>query len=126
MIVSKEMYDNVVKKFCVENQTPHDKSYSTPSGGKGGSDACDDYEGELAAIREDLVDSINAWVVKAAADSPLKADFNPGDKPTIVFFRDGVPVLYNGPANDEEMLETLAAYKAGFFHMTPLSGQAPY
>lgn len=79
--------------------------------GKGGSEACDDYEGELAAIREDLVDSINAWVVKAAAGSPLKADFNPGEKPTIVFFRDGVPVLYNGPANDEEMLETLAAYK---------------
>ena len=95
------------------------------AGGKGGSDACADYEGELAAIREDLVDSINAWVVKAADDSPLKADFHPVDKPAIVFFRDQVPVLYNGPANDEEMLETLAAYKAGFIfcahHFCPKS-----
>ena len=41
----------------------------------------------------------------------MKADFHPVDKPAIVFFRDQVPVLYNGPANDEEMLETLAAYK---------------
>jgi len=75
------------------------------------SEACEDYESELSAIREDLVDSLNAWVVKASDDSPLKADFNPGDKPTIVFLRNRVPVLYTGPANEEIMLETLAAYK---------------
>jgi len=82
--------------------------------GKSGDEACGDYEGELATIREDLVDSLNAWVVKAAKDTVLKSDFVPGpenSKPAIVFFRDQIPVLYTGPANDEVMLETLAAAK---------------
>ena len=67
------------------------------TGGKGGSEGCEDYEGELATIREDLVDSLNAWVVKAAEDTVLKADFVPGPdngKPAIVFFRDQVCTSY--------------------------------
>ena len=104
-------------------------TFSWTSGGKS-SEACEDYESELSAIREDLVDSLNAWVVKASDNSPLKADFNPGDKPTIVFLRNRVPVLYTGPANEEIMLETLAAYKetctqaltdTSFEHLTQVS-----
>jgi len=87
---------------------------------------CQEYERELAAIREDLVDSINAWVVKSV-NSPLRQLFSPDPEPTIVFFRNQIPVLYDGPPNDEEMLETLLAYKetcvkdltdTSFEHMT--------
>jgi len=72
---------------------------------------CDDYESELAAIREDLVDSINAWVVKASPKSEMKVWYNPDPVTTIVFFRNRSPVLYDGPANEEVMLDTLYAYK---------------
>ena len=68
-------------------------------------------ETELAAIREDLVETLNAWVVKAV-DSKLKDNFNPGAKePQVVFFRRSIPVLYEGPANEDEILETLMAYR---------------
>ena len=31
--------------------------------------------------------------------------------PVVVFFRNSNPVIYDGPANEEEILETLAAFK---------------
>jgi len=75
------------------------------------SDASHDMETELAAVREDLVETINAWVVKAVK-SKLKDSFNPGQaEPQVVFFRKTVPVLYTGPADEEILLETLMAYK---------------
>merc|ERR1712141_31867 len=71
-----------------------------------------DMEIELAGIREDLVETLNdIWVVKAV-DSKLKDNFNPGAKePQVVFFRRSIPVLYEGPANEDEILETLMAYR---------------
>ena len=68
-------------------------------------------ETELAGVREDLVETINAWVVKAVK-SKLKDNFNPGQaEPQVVFFRKTVPVLYTGPADEEILLETLMLYK---------------
>ena len=32
-------------------------------------------------------------------------------EPQVVFFRKTSPVIYDGPANEEEILETLMAYK---------------
>lgn len=59
---------------------------------------CDELEAQLSSIREDLVDSLNAWVVKAVA-SQLKTNFtatnNPA-KPLVVYFRHGIPMLYDG------------------------------
>jgi len=75
------------------------------------SDASQDMETELASVREDLVETINAWVVKAVK-SKLKDSFNPGQaEPQVVFFRKAVPVLYTGPADEEIILETLMLYK---------------
>ncbi len=73
-------------------------------------DASHEMETELAAVREDLVETINAWVVKAIG-SKMKDFFNPQAEPQVVFFRKGAPVLYTGPANEEEILETLMGYK---------------
>nr|CAG4637112.1 EOG090X0856 [Ceriodaphnia reticulata]SVE73008.1 EOG090X0856 [Ceriodaphnia reticulata] len=69
---------------------------------------CDELEAQLSSIREDLVDSLNAWVVKAVS-SPLVANFTSGKdsgKPLVVYFRHSVPMLYDGPLNDEFILET--------------------
>ena len=73
-------------------------------------DASHEMEAELASVREDLVETINAWVVKAI-NSKLKDDFNPQAEPQVVFFRKGSPVLYTGPANEEVIHDTLMSYK---------------
>lgn len=66
----------------------------------------DDFESELALVREDLVDSINAWVVKAV-DSALQTDYvKDKDKPAVVFFRGGVPVLYDGEGEGKKKRHT--------------------
>ena len=50
----------------------------------------------MAVVREDLVDTMNAWVVKAV-NSPLRANYSSvADKPVVVFFRKKRPVLYEG------------------------------
>lgn len=73
-------------------------------------DACDNYENELTALREDLVDSVNAWVVKAVS-SQLVRLYNPNNEPALVFFRHGIPLLYEGPINDELILHTFTNNK---------------
>lgn len=55
----------------------------------------DKFEDVLFHIREDLVDSLNAWVVKAV-NSQLVRIYNPAKEPSLVFFRHGVPLLYDG------------------------------
>ncbi|XP_057375493.1 thioredoxin domain-containing protein-like [Daphnia carinata] len=74
---------------------------------------CDELEAQLSSIREDLVDSLNAWVVKAVS-SPLVANFTSGKdsgKPLVVYFRHSVPLHYDGPLNDEVILETFVQNK---------------
>lgn len=56
---------------------------------------CDNFENELIHLREDLVDTLNAWVVKAV-NSQLVRLYNPNKEPALVFFRHGIPLLYEG------------------------------
>ena len=56
---------------------------------------CEEYEDALFSIREDLVDSLNAWVVKSI-QSQLVRIYSPSKEPAVVFFRHGVPLLYDG------------------------------
>ena len=57
-------------------------------GDNGNTELTNEYEDALGAVREDLVDSLNAWVVKATNSENLRKLYNP-DKPapTVVFFR---------------------------------------
>ncbi|KAF6206859.1 hypothetical protein GE061_018095, partial [Apolygus lucorum] len=55
---------------------------------------CDKLETALTNIREDLVETCGAWVVKASG-SPLVKLYSPTKEPAIVFFRHGVPLLYD-------------------------------
>jgi len=95
-LIKEEKY--VVALFC-------------PSGQE---ERCEEYESELASAREDLIDVMegDGWVVKLV-DSKEIEKFVVGktDKPVVVMFRSGLPVIYNGPANEEVMLEELARMK---------------
>jgi len=53
---------------------------------------CKKYEETLTQIREELVDSLNAWVVKVEG-SNLVHIYNPAKEPALVMFRHGVPLL---------------------------------
>ncbi|KDR19858.1 thioredoxin domain-containing protein [Zootermopsis nevadensis] len=95
-------------------------------------DQCDDFENELIHLREDVVDTLNAWVVKAV-NSQLVRLYNPNKEPALVFFRHGVPLLYDGPVNDELIFHTFTENKEptvrelsddNFEHLTQASSGA--
>jgi len=67
-------------------------------------DMCEDYEGHLAMIREDLVDASGTYVVKVSG-SALLEKFNIKEAPAILYYRSGIPMIYDGPSDEEEMLE---------------------
>lgn len=57
---------------------------------------CKKYEQTLIQVREELVDSLNAWVVKVEG-SNLVHIYDPTKEPTLVMFRHGVPLLVPEP-----------------------------
>lgn len=73
---------------------------------------CEEFEGELASIREDLIDALeDGWVVKLV-DSKMWHFFAfSNEQPIVVFLRSGMAVLYDGPANEEVMLDSLVQYR---------------
>ncbi|XP_018322234.2 thioredoxin domain-containing protein [Agrilus planipennis] len=71
---------------------------------------CNKFENELISTREDLVDALGAWVVKIE-NSQLIRLYSPSKEPVIVFFRHGIPLLYDGPVNDEMILHTFTNNK---------------
>jgi len=60
-------------------------------------EASEKWENTVLALREDLVDTLGAWVVRAE-NSPMARLYNPKapSQPFIVYFRHGVPLLYDG------------------------------
>ncbi|KAJ8925757.1 hypothetical protein NQ315_009605 [Exocentrus adspersus] len=73
-------------------------------------ESCDNYANELTALREDLVETLNSWVVKVE-DSQMTRLYSPEPEPVLVFFRHGIPLLYDGPLNDELILHTFTSNK---------------
>ncbi|XP_033215332.1 protein disulfide-isomerase A4 [Belonocnema kinseyi] len=71
---------------------------------------CEKLENELIHVREDLVDSLSAWVVKVVNSQMLRL-YSPGKEPALVYFRHGIPLLYDGAVNDEEILNTFIENK---------------
>lgn len=72
--------------------------------------ACDNYENELVHLRESLMDSLSASVVKVVSSQLLRV-YTTSKEPVIVFYRHGIPLLYDGALNDEEILTTLTENK---------------
>lgn len=56
---------------------------------------CENYENELIQLREDLVDSLSAWIVKTV-DSQLLQLYSIDKEPALLFFRHGIPLIYDG------------------------------
>jgi len=96
-LITEEHY--VVALFCPSTAT----------------ERCEEFEDELTSAREDMIDVVmdgDGWVVKLV-DSPMVEEYAVGrtEQPVIVMFRNGLPVIYDGPANEEVMLDTLVRYK---------------
>lgn len=53
-------------------------------------------------LREDLVNSLSTSVVKAV-DSQLLHLYSPNKEPALVFFRHGIPLLYDGPLDERDI-----------------------
>lgn len=64
---------------------------------------CDRYENELFKVRDDLA-GFPAEVVKIV-DSQMVRLYNPTKEPAVVFFRHGVPLLYDGSINADEIYQ---------------------
>ncbi|KAL1140862.1 hypothetical protein AAG570_000790 [Ranatra chinensis] len=71
---------------------------------------CDNLENTLIGIRGDLVDTLNAWVVKAV-NSQLVKLYSPSKEPALVFFRHGVPLLYDGGPDEDLIMHTFTDNK---------------
>jgi hypothetical protein len=61
------------------------------------SDVSEKWENLVLNLREDLVDTLGAWVVRAE-NSAMARLYNPKapNQPFIVYFRHGVALLYDG------------------------------
>ncbi|XP_055697737.1 thioredoxin domain-containing protein [Phlebotomus papatasi] len=65
---------------------------------------CATHERLTTILREDFQQSLDAVVVKAV-NSQLTRLYSPGKEPALVFFRHGVPLLYDGPLNEDSVLQ---------------------
>ncbi|XP_053644397.2 uncharacterized protein [Cherax quadricarinatus] len=67
---------------------------------------CKELEDTLALIREDIVEAFNAWVVRSHSPS-LAEQYGLSSKKMgtgVVFIRNGIPLLYSGPVDDDEFM----------------------
>lgn len=64
---------------------------------------CDKYETELLKVLDEFRNNFPCEVVKVI-NSALVRLYKPTKEPALVFFRHGVPLLYDGPVIAEEIL----------------------
>ncbi|KAL0832767.1 hypothetical protein ABMA28_000934 [Loxostege sticticalis] len=60
---------------------------------------CKKFEDIIESLHEDFEKHLNAFTVKAV-NSHLVKLYSPSKEPAIVFFRHGIPMLYNGEADE--------------------------
>lgn len=96
-------FDIQIKTSLYVNTTPFHSA-------KGNCDHCDKFETELFKIRDELKENIPAEVAKVT-NSQLVRLYSPKKEPAVVFFRNGVPLLYDGAINAEEIYQQFDANK---------------
>ncbi|CAH0407295.1 unnamed protein product [Chilo suppressalis] len=65
-------------------------------------DICNKFENHLDSLQDDFEKHLNAPTVKAV-NSHLAKLYSPSKEPAIVFFRHGIPMLYNGEADETDI-----------------------
>lgn len=65
---------------------------------------CDLYENELFKLRDEIAENFPAEIVKIV-DSQMVRLYNPTKEPAVVFYRHGVPLLYDGPIVADEIYQ---------------------
>ncbi|XP_047022427.1 thioredoxin domain-containing protein [Helicoverpa zea] len=65
-------------------------------------DKCVEFETHIESLQDDFKKHLNAVSVKAI-NSHLSRLYNPAKDPALVFFRHGVPLLFNGEPDENEI-----------------------
>ncbi|KAH8256506.1 hypothetical protein KR032_012293 [Drosophila birchii] len=65
---------------------------------------CFEYENVVSKIHPQLKETLSAIVVQSV-DSNLVSIYDPSKEPALVFFRRGIPILYHGEVNEDEILD---------------------
>lgn len=95
-------------------------------------DECDDLETILINLQHDLLENLEAIVVKVFASQMVRL-YNPAKEPALVYFRRGIPLLYDGPKNEDVILQKFTDGKeplakeladVNFEHLTQASSGA--
>lgn len=90
---------------------------------------CDEYENVLENIQDDLTVTLKAVVVKIN-NSPMVSIYDPSREPSLIYFRRGIPLLYNGKINDDDIMQKFSDNRepivkelsdANFEHLTQAS-----
>lgn len=64
----------------------------------------------MSNVVEDLKEHLDAVAVKAF-NSQLVRLYSPTKEPALVFFRHGIPLLYDGATNEARILEHFSEFK---------------
>lgn len=95
-------------------------------------ETCDKLEDVLGNLKQEINDNLEAKVVKATGSQMVRL-YSPTKEPAVVFFRHGVPFLYDGAANEDAMIGKLIQNKdpnvkelsdENFEHLTQASSGA--
>ncbi|XP_055587190.1 LOW QUALITY PROTEIN: thioredoxin domain-containing protein-like [Uranotaenia lowii] len=93
---------------------------------------CDKLEAVLGKLVQEIKDNLEAEAVKAVS-SQMARLYSPKKEPAVVFFRHGVPLLYDGPVNEDALIGKLVHNKdpnvkelsdENFEHLTQASSGA--
>lgn len=95
-------------------------------------ETCDKLEGVLGNLKQEIKDNLEAEIVKATGSQMVRL-YSPTKEPAVVFFRHGVPLLYDGPTNEDALIGKLVQNKdpnvkelsdENFEHLTQASSGA--
>uniref|UniRef100_A0A182N4N8 Thioredoxin domain-containing protein n=1 Tax=Anopheles dirus TaxID=7168 RepID=A0A182N4N8_9DIPT len=95
--------DDLVKKFHSHNNFI--VLFSKPNCAD-----CDKFEEILAQLKQEIEDNLQAHAVKAVSSSMVRL-YSPSKEPAVVYFRHGVPLLYDGPVEVDALIGKLIQNK---------------
>ncbi|XP_055525888.1 thioredoxin domain-containing protein [Wyeomyia smithii] len=64
---------------------------------------CEKFETILVNLKQEIKDNLEADVMKVKSSQMVRL-YSPSKEPAVVFFRHGVPLLYDGPVNEDSLI----------------------